>query len=406
MIKRLARTGAVLTVASLLLTACSGDQDTPAEPPAKHPVFDQELGLQVYLALRQTQKAGGADFVQTMTFASKKGRAVQTVSGRMDFAKKTGEATTTWRLSKGLPRKTKDTLLGTTPDKGNADPSARLLVGLQHIHYRAGSAAYWLRYTTGNTRPDLGLESIDHLRGSEGPVGGTLLEALGATKATSQRADGSQRTYEADMPKSAAGQLFPRDLSRELSPLFPVGSSSKSDPLPAAVSVDSRGRVTHVRADLSTALGKKGSAFEDMTSLTIDLRLSGHGVSKPATKPDGSVRPAREAVRSVDSVKPGGCVDFSTGQRLMATVVDVPCSGAHDGRIFAQRTLEGPYPGNTAAREKAAATCRTAYDTAPARWTSEADQAGEHWYMWPEQEKWERSGGHASCYVVTAKDTT
>lgn len=411
MIRRLARTGAVLTIASLLLTACSGGQDAPAErpaePPAGHPVFDQKLGLQVYLALRQTQKAGGADFVQTMTFASKKGRAVQTVSGRMDFAKRTGEATTEWRLPKELPRGTKDTLLGVTPGKGNADPSARVLVGRRHIHYRAGAAAYWLQYTTGDTGADLGIDRIDHLRGSEGPVGGTLLEGLGAMEATSRRTDGSRRTYEAEMPNSAAWQLFPEDLRRELSALFPTGSSSRSAPLPATVSVDGRGRVTHVRADLSTALGKKGSAFEDMISLTIDLRLSRHGGSKPATKPDGPVRPAHEAVRSVDSVKPGGCVDFSTGQRLVDTVVDVPCSGAHDGRIFAQRTLgTGPYPGSAAAREKAEAACRTAYDTAPGPWVSEAGRAGNYWYMWPTQEEWEQDGGHASCYVVTAEGTT
>ncbi|WP_079194771.1 septum formation family protein [Streptomyces sp. CB02400] len=113
---------------------------------------------------------------------------------------------------------------------------------------------------------------------------------------------------------------------------------------------------------------------------------------------------AREAVRSVDSVKPGGCVDFSTGQRLVDAVVDVPCSGAHDGRIFAQRTLgTGPYPDGTAAREEAAAACRAAYDTAPGRWGSEADRAGDHWYMWPKQEEWEQGGGHASCFVVTTR---
>ncbi|MGW9494129.1 hypothetical protein ACWG5P_06985 [Streptomyces prasinus] len=409
MIRRLARTGAVLTIASLLLTACSGDQDTPAERPAErpaeHPVFDRKLGLQVYLALRQTQKAGGADFVQTMTLESRKGRAVQTVSGRMDFAKGTGEATTTWRLPKAFPRATKDTLLGVTPGKGNAAPSARVLVDPQRIHYRAGSAAYWLQYTTGNTSPGLG--GIDHLRGSEGPVGGTLLEGLGATEATSRRTDGSRRTYEADTPSSAVWQLFPEDLERELSIPFPTGSSTKSAPLPTTVSVDGRGRVTHVRVDLSTTLGKKDSAFEDMTSLTIDLRLSGHGVSKPAAKPDGSVRPAGEAVRSVDSVKPGGCVDFSTGQRVLDTVVDVPCSDAHDGRIFAQRTLgTGPYPGETAAREKADAACRAAHGTAPGPWLSEAHRAGNYWYMWPTQDKWEKDGGHASCYVVTARGTT
>lgn len=260
----------------------------------------------------------------------------------------------------GTPRETKGTLLGATPGRGNAGPSARVLVDPQRIHYRAGSAAYRLQYTTGDTRPDLGIESIDHLRGPEGPVGGPLLEGLGAAKATSRRTDGSRRTYEADMPKSAAAHLFPGDLRHELSTLYPTGSSGKSTPLSATVSVDGRGRVTHVRADPSTALGKKGSTFEDMTSLTIALRLSGHGVSKPAAKPDGPVRPALDAVRSVDSVKSGGRVGFSTGQRLVDTVVDVPCSGAHDGRVFAQRTLgTGPYPGSTAAREKAAA-CGTA----------------------------------------------
>ncbi len=407
MIRRLARTGAVLSIASLLLTACSGDQDPPAERPAEHPVFDRKLGLQIYLALRQTQRADGADFVQTMTFESKKGRAVQTVSGRMDFVKGTGEATTTWRLPKDLPRAAKDTLLGVTPGKGNAAPTARVLVDPRRIHYRAGSAAYWLQYTTGDTRQDAGLDGIEHLRGAEGPVGGTLLEGLGATEATSRRADGSGRTYEADMPNSAAWQLFPEDLRRELSTPFPTGSSGRSAPLPTTVSVDGRGRVTHVRADLSSTVGKKGSAFQDMTSLTIDLRLSGYGLSKPAAKPDGSVRPAVEAVRSVDSVKPGGCVDFSTGQRVLATVVDVPCSGAHDGRIFAQRTLgTGPYPGDEAAREQADAACRAAHDTAPGAWVSGAKRAGTHWHMWPTRDKWERDGGRASCYVVTTRGTT
>lgn len=406
MIRPLARTGAVLALASLLLTACSGDHETPAESPAKHPVFDQKRGLQVFHALRQTQKAGSADFVHTMTFASKKGRAVQTVSGRMDFAKGTGEATTKWRLPKGFPRETKDTLLGITPGKGNAAPSARLLVDPQHIHYRAGSATYWLQYTTGNTGPDLGIDSIDHLRGSEGPVGGTLLEGLGATKATTRRTDGSRHTYEAEMPTSTAEQLFPGDLRRELSVPFPAGSAGKSDPLPATVSVDGRGRITHVRADLSTTLGKKGSAFEDMTSLIIDLRLSRHGASEPAATPDGPVRPARLAVRSADSAKPGGCIDFSTGQRLLDTVVDVPCSDAHDGRVFAQRKLGGPYPGSTAAREKADAACLAAYDTAPGRWISEAGRAGHYWYMWSKREEWEQSGGHATCYVVTTRGTT
>ncbi|NEA95794.1 hypothetical protein G3I22_26505 [Actinospica acidiphila] len=405
MIRHLARTGAMLTLASLLLTACSGNRQTPAEPPAEqHPVFGKELGLQVFHALRRTQKAGGAEFVQTMTFTSGKGRAVQTLRGRMDFPQGTGEATLTWRLSKGLPRKTKDALLGTTAGKSNASPSARFLVDPQRIHYRAGSAGYWLRYTTGNTGPELGIDGIDHLRGSGGPVGGTLLEGLGATGATSRRTDGSRHTYAAEMPAGAGWNLFPEDLGSELSLPSPGGSPGKSAPLPTTVSVDGRGHITHVRTDLSTTLGKKGSAFEDMTSLTIDLRLSGHGASRPAAKPGGSVRPAEEAVRSVDSVKPGGCIDFDTGQRVVSTAVEVPCSAPHDGRIFAQEALgTGSYPGEKATRKKAEAACRAAHDTAPAAWLSEAGQAGDYWYMWSNPGAWTQGGGHISCYVVTAK---
>lgn len=408
MIRQLARAGATLTMASLLLTACSGEQGTSAEHPAEHPVFDQKLDLQVYLALRQTQKAGGADFVQTMTFESKKGRAVQTLSGRMDFAEKTGEATVKWQLPKELPQETKDTLLGATPGEGNPH-AAHVLVDPQHVHYRAGSAAYWLRYTMADTGPNFRINAVDHLRGAEGAVGGTLLESLGATKATSRQTDGSQRVYAAGMPKSAIARLLPEDLERELPALSPVGSSAENTPLPTTVSVDGRGRVTHVRADLSAILEGKGSAFEDMTSLTVDLRLSEHGASTPTAKPDGTVRPASEAVRSVGSMKPGGCFDFSTGQRLLDTVVDVPCSGAHDARLFAQRTLgTSPYPGRKAAREMAAATCSAAYDTAPGSWTSEAHRPGDYWFMWSSQEEWDKNGEDAedvSCFVTTTGDT-
>ncbi|BFO21500.1 hypothetical protein SHKM778_78880 [Streptomyces sp. KM77-8] len=304
------------------------------------------------------------------------------------------------------PQETKDTLLGATPGKGNPGHAARVLVDSQHVHYRAGSAAYWLRYTMGDTGPNFRVNAVDHLRGSEGPVGGTLLESLGATKATSRRTDGSQRVYAADMPRSAAAQLFPNDLGRKLPAFSPAGSSAENTPLPTTVSVDGRGRVTHVRADLSTILGSKGTAFEDMTSLTIDLRLSGHDTSKPTAKPDGTVRPAAEAVRSVGSVKPGGCFDFDTGQRLLDTVVGVPCSDAHDARLFAQRTLgTSPYPGKEAAREKAAAACSAAYDTAPGSWTSEADRPGDHWFMWSSQDEWDESGGAVSCFVITSRGT-
>ncbi|MFF9133143.1 hypothetical protein [Streptomyces sp. NPDC014806] len=80
MIRRSALVGALLATASLLLTACSGTEDTAAPAAATHPVFDQKLDRQVFLALRRTQQARNVAFTQTITFVSKKGRAVQIVT--------------------------------------------------------------------------------------------------------------------------------------------------------------------------------------------------------------------------------------------------------------------------------------------------------------------------------------
>ncbi|MEU3839526.1 hypothetical protein AB0E88_05770 [Streptomyces sp. NPDC028635] len=403
MIRRLARTGAPLLTAALLLTACS----RPDDAPAAHPVFGQKLDRQVFLALRRTQQDGNAAFTQTITFTSKKGRAVQTVSGRMDFAKGAGAATATWELAPGLPKDVRDTALGLTPGKGNADASGRMLVDRRTIRYRAGSAAYWLEYRTGDAPRDVAGDSIDALRGSEAPIGGTLLEGLGATRATSQRTDGPGRVYRAEMPASTAWDVFPDDLRRHLSAGFErVMSYRTSAPLPATVSVDGRGRVTHVRADFSSTLGRKDGVFKDMTSLTIDLRLSGHGTSQPAVNADAPVRAAGEAVRGIESVERGGCIDFSTGQRYMATVVVVPCTGPHHGRVFAQEKV-GPrtYPGAGAARRKAGDACSDAYRRASGDWTDASDEPGHFWFMWSSEGEWNDEGGQASCYVVTGKKT-
>ncbi|MFE1337546.1 hypothetical protein ACFW6K_07740 [Streptomyces sp. NPDC058733] len=407
MIRRSALAGALLATASLLLTACSGTEDTAAPAAATHPVFDQKLDRQVFLALRRTQQERNVAFTQTITFVSKKGRAVQTVSGRMNFAEGTGAATTKWELSKGLPEDIRDTVLGLTPGKGNAAASGNLLVDRQAIRYRAGTAAYWLEYRSGDAGPYFGDNSIDSLRGAEAPIGGTLVEGLGATEAESGRPAGSGRVYQAQMPSSTAWDVFPTDLRDHLRiETDGPGAYRSSDPLPARVTVDGQGRITQVHADFSQALHRQDGVFKDMTSLTIDLRLTGHGTAQPAMKPYGPVRAARKAVLGITSVKRGQCIDFNTGQRHLATVVDVPCTGPHDGRVFAQKKLgTGTYPGYQAAKDKAMSACRTAYGTAPRTWTSEAAEPGVFWVMRSSEGEWNEDGGHATCYVITTKGT-
>ncbi|MFD5586621.1 hypothetical protein ACFWII_22820 [Streptomyces sp. NPDC127063] len=376
----------------------------PGAHTRRNPVFSQKLDRQIFLALRRTQQAGNAAFTQTITFTSKKGRAVQTLRGRLDFAQGAGAATAKWELSPGLSKDVRDTVLGLTPGKGNADASGSMLVDRWTIRYRAGSAAYWLQYRMGDAETYSAEDNIESLRGTEAPIGGTLFEGLGATQATSQRGEGSGRVYQAKMPSSTAWDIFPEDLRRHLSAEQEgIMSYRESFPVPVSVSVDGQGRVTHVRADFSKVLRHEESAFKDMTSLFIDLRLAGHGTSQPGMKADGPTRAARDAVHRVASVKCGGCIDFSTGQRYMPTVVDVPCAGPHDARIFGQEKLGRVYPGAKEARQRADDACLTAYDRAPAGWTAESAVARRIWYMWPTEYAWNRDGGRATCYVITRR---
>ncbi|MFF7177130.1 hypothetical protein [Streptomyces sp. NPDC008121] len=393
-----------LAAASLLLTACSGgDGGTrPAAAPARHAVFDQPLDRQVFLALRQTQKAGTAAFTQTVTFASAKAKATQTLTGRLDFAANKGEATVKWNVGKGFPQAAREAVLGTTPSEGEADAGGEILTDPARIHYRPDSSLYWLRYASWDRDPNYGTGVIDHLRGSEAPIGGTLLEGLGAAEATAQRAAGAGRTYQATMRSTLTWKLFPPDLMRELSAQSPpMVSYAKSDPVPVTVTVDARGRVTHVRADFSWALGKKDSAFQDMKSLRIDLALTGHGAgaSRPAVTPGSPPRDASTVLRRFSRVKAGDCVDFNTGQRTPRLVVTVPCAGDHDGRVFAQKSLRPrTFPGAGAAKRLAVDTCRDAYSEAPDAWTEDSGS----WSRWPQKEEWNRDGGgHATCYTVT-----
>ncbi|MGJ3561309.1 hypothetical protein ACR6C2_35805 [Streptomyces sp. INA 01156] len=307
--------------------------------------------------------------------------------------------------AEGAPPKNEGHAPGHHPGKGNADPSARVLVDPQHIHYRAGSAAYWLQYTTGDTSPDLGIDRIAHLRGSEGPVGGTLLEGLGATEATSRRTDGSQRTYEADMPNSAAWQLFPEDLRRELSTPFP--------PDPPA-------RAPRCRRPSPWTAGDASPTCEPTSRRPWEegQRVRGHHLPdhRPPVLRTRCVESRREARRIRAAGPRGGPVGRLGEARWLRRLQHGPAARGHRrGRAVLGRarrqdlrpenTRNGPYPGSTATREKADAACRAAYDTAPGPWLSEADRP-ETTGTCGRLRGMGKDGGRASCYVVTAEGTT
>ncbi|MCT4355326.1 septum formation family protein [Streptomyces sp. Je 1-79] len=403
MIQRRSRTAAALVAAaSLLLTACGGGDEEGAAPKPKHPVFDQPLDRQVLLALRRTQEAD-ASFTQTLTFASKKGRAVQTVTGKLDFAKGVGEATVTWRIPKAFDAEAKDVLLGRTPGRAFGDTSGSYLIDRDRIRYRARSSGYWITYSAADTLGLAGSDRVAHLRGTESPVGGMLLEGVSGAEASGQHAVAGGRTYRAQLPNAVTQDLFPSDVNRALS--TPLGRTAVREAgHPLTVSVDAEGRITHSRADLTRLLGKDG-VFADMTSLTMELALSRHGASRPATAPRGKLVRSTDAVLPVAEVKTGGCVDFNTGQRDMGTVVAVDCEEPHDGRVWAQKSLgERRYPGASAARSAARAACRGAYDAASSRWTDESVEDDRYWYMWSGERDWDEAGeGRVTCYVVTRK---
>ncbi|MFF6774837.1 hypothetical protein ACFY8W_14930 [Streptomyces sp. NPDC012637] len=401
MIRRLARTGAVLATASLLLTACSGADDAePKAAPTKHPVFDQKLDRQMFLALRQTQKAGSASFTQTLTLETKKGKAVQTLEGRLDFAKNTGDANIRWKVPEKYSDAAKDAILGRAPGRSNADATGHFLVDGQDITYRAGSSDYWLRYGYGDY--DAGQKTLDQLRGTEAPVGGTLLEGLGGAEAKSRQG----ANYRAEVDSEPLWEMLPGEISEQLASEMYTPGITRSKKVLLAVSLDRQGRVTHVRADLSRMLGKKGSVFSDATSLTMELTLSGHGGSKPAGRADGDrVLDAGKTVRSIHDVGPGHCVDFSTGQRDAELVADVSCTGPHDGRVLAHASYGGrAYPGKTAAKSQASQACDRAYRRVSDSWTADSAKKDSYWYMWSGEHAWQQAGkGRTTCYVVTAK---
>ncbi|MFE9135902.1 hypothetical protein [Streptomyces sp. NPDC007355] len=398
MIRPLTRTAAALAGAVLLLSAC--DSGPGAARPAPHPVFSEPLARQVNLALRHTQQAGGAGLRQTVTFTSGKGSAVQTLTGRLDFAGSRGSATSRWQLTPGFPRAARETLLGTPQGPGTGDAVGRYTVDTRTIHYRAGSAGYWLRYT-GDIKPLWGIDSISHLRGTEGAIGGTLLEVLSGVRPAAQRAlDGGGRSYRADFPLTEALELFPYDLRGEFVPA-PLYDHMPSAPVPLTVEVDREGRITRARADLTVLLDRRTEgALAGVTALHADLVLDGFGAPETGAiaLPDGRVLDAASAVTPTSEARAGECMDFNTGMRYSRLVARVPCAGPHDGKVLAQHPLTGAYPGVEDARDRAGRACAGARD---------GSRPGDLWYTWSSEHDWTARGeGRATCYAVSRPGAT
>ncbi|GHJ93610.1 hypothetical protein SNE510_31290 [Streptomyces sp. NE5-10] len=388
MTRRTARLATALTAAALLLTACTG---SGGAEPAAHPVFSAPPARQVLLALRHTQETGGAALRQTVTFTAGRTTAVHTVTGRVDFAGARGEASGAWRIAPGFPQEARDVLLGDPigPEAGAA--RARYAVDPRALHYRAGSAGYWLRYE-GDIEPLRDIDAVSVLRGTESAIGGTLLEVLGSVRPEAgggTRPDGG-RTYRSDFPLAQAMALFPEDLRTEFAPQ-PLFADSPGAPVPATVEVDAEGRITRVRADLAAVLPtEEDSALAGVTGLRVDLALSAFGPPEPAldTTPDGRVLDAGRAVVPLYEAATGDCADLDTGLRHRRLVTRVPCDGPHDVRITGQHTLATAYPGPDAARDRADEAC------------PDGRKPGRR-HTWSSPREWQDLGeGRVTCYRI------
>ncbi|MFH8256466.1 hypothetical protein [Streptomyces roseolus] len=387
---RPARRSAVLAAVALLLSACT-DRSTEAAP-AAHPVFSAPPARQVLLALRHTQETGGAALRQTVTFTAGRTTAVQTVTGRVDFAGARGEASSSWRIAPGFPQAARDVLLGNLAGRETGAARARYTVDARALHYRAGSAGYWLRYE-GDIEPLRGIDAVSVLRGTESAVGGTLLEVLGGVRPEAggaARPDGG-RAYRADFPLAEAMDLFPEDLRTEFAPQ-PLFESSPGAPVPVTVEVDAEGRITRVRADLAAVLSTEpDSALAGVTGLRLDLDLSGFGPPEPAAgaTPEGRVLDAARSVVPLYEVATGSCVDLDTGMRHRRLVTLVPCDGPHDARITGQHVLGTVHPGTDAARDDARRACAG----------EQGPRSRLSWSPWAEWS--DLREGRATCYRLS-----
>ncbi|MFI6639399.1 hypothetical protein [Streptomyces sp. NPDC050504] len=395
---RTSLTAALAVVPLLLLTACT-DGDEPADGKAKsaaaHPVFSKPLDLQPLAALEQTKQSGNAVFEQKVTFGSKKGDAVLTTAGRLDFTEERGTATRAWRVADGFGEDAKDTFLGSTPTDSRPAPSMRIEADAQHVKVRAGRAGYWLEFKAGGIGGAWEQSGpVTELHGTEAAIGGTLLEVVSGARITRQSpAPGGGRRYTAEVAVDNAGRLIPSDLHEELAPVW-IPDASRP-PAPLSLTVDARGRITGATVELSAVRPTKGP-LRQLTSVRAELVLSGHSASPPAPPAEGErVLASEKSVVRTQDVKPGRCVDFDTGLRTNHAVVEVPCGGKHDGRMFDRVELSGE---NSMSAANAA--CADAHGRAPRAWTSEGDG---YWTQWDGARGSDdaRRGPSAVCYVAS-----
>ncbi|MFK4225347.1 hypothetical protein [Streptomyces sp. NPDC019890] len=396
---------AAIAAPLLLLTACSGGSSDKKPKASPHPVFSQPLTAQPYLAVGQTKGAGSAAFTQTMTYASKKGDAVLTTRGRLDFKGHRGDGTRAWTMPKGFPAAAQDTMLGTTLGERRGHPTARLAVDTTHTRYRSGRSAYWLRYAHGVAEPYRAGDSITSLRGVEAPIGGTLLDSLSMVQGVkASNASGGGRSYTGSLSPDEAGRLlFPDDIRDELRYGLDAPSS-----VGFTLTVDGKGRISHATADLSRLLKAKDSALADVTAIRSELTLTGYGASNPVLPASSEqTLDAGKTVKYIHQTKPGQCIDFNTGIASERLVAVVPCTNPHDARIYASARLGsgGAYPGEEAAHRQASDKCDRAYRSAPDAWIRESVEPGHFWSTWPVEGNWDDADLRVvTCFVLARQD--
>ncbi|UYQ61711.1 hypothetical protein [Streptomyces peucetius] len=387
---------AAVAATLLPLTACSAD--------GPHPVFAEPLAGQPRAAAQVTRDEGSVSFTQTMTYGSERGDVVQTTTGRLDFTNKRGTAQRSWRVPKGTPARVKDVLLGPAPLHGPARIEAGLAVDAQYVHYRPGTARYWLRYGGNPGDPLDGADEILSLRGRAAAIGGTLLEVTGGARATAQRhTPEGGRSYRTEAALSDAWHLFPAGVRAEMTQAWPA-SDAGTTPVRMTLTVDARGRITGADADLSALVGRKEEAFSGLTGLRVRLALTGHGFSEPAMPgPSETVLNPAEDVVSLHStgVAPGGCVDFDAGAHMTGLVVRVDCEHPHDARVYAREPIGNlAYAPEADSDDMASDRCEQAYLAAPDRWTDDAVDDGL-WALYAGEEDWGLPGASLTCYVLS-----
>jgi hypothetical protein len=351
-------------------------------------------------ALLATQAAGTARFTQTLTFTSKDGETVQTSEGRLDFSRSRASGSLKWKIAEDLPPEAKDALLGTQLGEGRSPERSRVAIDPATVRLRAGEADYWLRYE--ESEPFEASNTIDALRGSEAAFGGTLLEMVsGARQVKQAPGEGGGRDYTTSLTAFNALAPFSTDLRGELT--SSIDPRSEQTPVTLDLTVDRQGRITRAEADLSALLGRKDSALDAVTGLHATLTLTGFGTSAPVMPPATErTLSAREHVKPVDEVKPGGCVDLSTGMRASHMVVVLPCEQPHDARVLAHIPFGPDHPGDEEARRQAEESCGRAYRSAPGAWTRKSAEKDGYWYILPTEDGWGRDGTPAAtCYVLS-----